>query len=91
MPTEDLEKEVNLKISIGHLLVVWDILSNKLSCEPINENFTEDERRAIWALEDACEKKIINSGIKARPEKEWNQLIERATAHVKTLPIEFLE
>jgi hypothetical protein len=91
MPNEDLNKEVNLKISIGHLLVIWDILSNKLSGKPLNTDFTEDEKRAIWALEDACEKKIVKSGIKARPEKEWNQLIERATKQVKTLPVEFLK
>jgi len=91
MSNEDLSTETSLKLSAGHLLVVWDLLSNKLSCCPLNDEFTEEEKRAIWALEDLCEQELGEKGFVARPEKEWNQLIERATEFVKTVPAEFLD
>jgi hypothetical protein len=91
MSGEDLTKEASIKLSVGHLLIVWDILSNKLSGSPINNMFTEEEKRAIWALEDLCEQELVNNGITSKPEKEWNQLIGRATEFVKTIPAEFLD
>jgi len=91
MSVEDLKKEVTIKLPIGHLLIVWDILSNKLSGAPLNDEFTEEEKRAIWALEDLCEEELINSEITEKPEKEWNHLLEQATKFVKTIPADFLD
>jgi len=91
MSDEELNKEVSVKLSLGHLLIVWDILSNKLSGAPLNDEFTEEEKRAIWALEDLCEQELDNNGIRSKSDKEWNQLIEKATEFVKTIPTEFLD
>ncbi len=91
MSDEDLNKEASVKLSLGHLLIVWDILSNKLSCFPITDDFTEEEKRAIWALEDLCEQELVNNGIRSMSDKEWNQLIGEATEFVKTIPAEFLD
>lgn len=60
MPNDDLSKKATIKIPVGHLLTVWGILSEKLSSSPANEAFTEEEKRAIWGLEDLCEKELIN-------------------------------
>lgn len=91
MSDEDLSREASLKLPVGHLLIIWNILSEKLSGSPLNEEFTEEEKRAIWALEDLCENELTNNGITSKPEKEWNQVIERATEFVKTIPAEFLD
>lgn len=91
MSDENLNKEASLKLPLGHLLIVWEILSNKLSCLPINDEFTEQEKRAIWALEDLCEQELINNGLTEKTDKEWEQLVERATEFVKTIPAEFLD
>lgn len=91
MTNLNLQKEVTLTLSLGHLLMVWNILSNKVSCSPFNHNFSEEEKRTIWALEDLCETGLINNGIESLPENEWNQLIESARDFVKTLPVEFVD
>jgi hypothetical protein len=31
MQTEDLAREVELKLSLGHLLVIWEVLATKLA------------------------------------------------------------
>ena len=87
----DLNKVATVNLPIGHLLIIWDILSNKLSGSPINENFSEEEKRAIWAFEDLCEQQLINNGITGKPEKEWDQLIKIAKKFVKNIPAEFLD
>lgn len=89
MSSEDLKKEATLTLSVGHLLIVWDILSNKFSA--YQSKFTEEEKRAIWALEDLCETALTHNGIKALPEQEWNHLMAEATKLVQTVPVEFLD
>lgn len=44
MTTEDLTTEVPLKISIGHLVLVWEILANKLAGTPLLETLGDDEQ-----------------------------------------------
>lgn len=91
MPNEDLSKETSINLPTGHLLVVWYILSNKLSCSPIVDEFSEEEKRAIWALEDLCEEELIRNGITGKHEKEWSQFVERAAEFVKTVPAKYLD
>ncbi len=74
----------------GHLLLVWEVLSNKISCKPINKQFSEIERRAIWALEDLFENTLVENGCGAMPKEDWDALIEKAGEYVKSLPVEFL-
>jgi hypothetical protein len=91
MPEDDLNKEATIKIPVGHLLSVWGILSEKLSSSPLNDEFTEEEKRAIWGLEDLFEKELINQGYSSRPEKEWNQLMAEASEFVKTISVDYLD
>ncbi|WP_321532938.1 hypothetical protein [uncultured Desulfuromonas sp.] len=91
MSEENLSQEASLTLPVGHLLIIWNILSSKLSGSPLNDEFTGEEKRAIWALEDLCENELLNNGITAKTEKEWNQIIDRATEFVKTIPAEFLD
>ncbi|MCU7845946.1 MAG: hypothetical protein KZQ93_19100 [Candidatus Thiodiazotropha sp. (ex Monitilora ramsayi)] len=91
MSEDDLSKEATVKMPVGHLLAVWGILSDKLSCSPLNDEFTEEEKRAVWGLQDLCEKELINQGYSSRPENEWNELMAKATEFVKTIPVEILD
>jgi hypothetical protein len=86
--TDDLTKEVELKLSIGHLLVVWEVLANKLADSAVLDTYAEEERRAIWALEDLAEASLGANGIAPRPKEEWDQLIRAAREHVKHIPID---
>jgi hypothetical protein len=89
--TEELDKQATLHLPIGHLLVVWDVLSNRLPETTYKEVFSEEEKRALWALEDLCENELVRNGFGARPEQEWNKLISQAAEFVNTIPAEFLE
>ena len=91
MSDENIIKEASIKLPIGHLLIIWEVLTSKLSGSPDNDAFTEEEKRAMWALEDLCEKELIRNGLIGESDIEWEQLIERATEFVKTIPCEFLE
>jgi hypothetical protein len=70
MATEDLTKEARLKLSAGHLLVVWDILANRLPGSPFSEALSDEERRAMSALQDLCEHALLAKGIASRPKAE---------------------
>jgi hypothetical protein len=91
METEGLNRQATLHLPIGHLLVVWDVLSNRLADTNYKDEFTVEEKRAIWALEDLCEKELVRNGFGGRQQEDWNQLMEQATEFVKTIPVEFLE
>jgi hypothetical protein len=91
MTNENLANTVSLTLSVGHLIAVWDILANKLSGTPFMETLTEDEKRAVWALEDLCERSLVENGVSSRPESEWNVLVDVAKAHVRSIQVEHLE
>ena len=91
MTQEDFDKEATIKVSIGHLILLWNLLSDKLSCEPLNKNFTEEEKRAIWALEDLCENELVKHDYGEKPAEEWDALINKAREFCKALPAEFLD
>ncbi|HEY6620923.1 MAG TPA: hypothetical protein VIY68_15360 [Steroidobacteraceae bacterium] len=89
MTTEDFTKEVELKISLGHLLAVWDVLSNRLAGSPFLETLSAEESRAMRALDDLCEHAIAANGIAPRPAPEWDRLIQAAKEHVKSIHLDF--
>jgi hypothetical protein len=91
MKTKGLNTQATLRLPIGHLLVVWNVLSNRLSNTNYKDEFTEEEKRAIWALEDLCEQELVRNGFGGRPEEDWNQLMKEATEFVKTIPVEFVD
>ena len=88
---ENLKEKVSVGVTLGHLLALWQLMSDKISGEPINNNFTETEKRVIWAFQDICENELEKNSITVKPENEWNQLIEKAHAHVRTLNVEYLD
>lgn len=88
---ENFRAVIPVEITLGHLLALWQLISDKLADEPINKNFTEIEKRVIWAFQDICERELENNNIKAKPEEEWNQLVRKAHEHVKTIEVEFLD
>lgn len=91
MANENLAAKTSLKLSVGHLLAVWDILANKLSGTPFMEALSEDEKRAVWALEDLCERGLLENGVSSRPEPEWNALVAAAMEHVRSIPVDCLD
>jgi hypothetical protein len=91
MSKENLASESSLKLSVGHLLVVWDILANKLSGTSFMDSLSEDEKRAVWALEDLCERALLEKGVSSRPAPEWDALVDAAKKHVRDIPIDFLD
>lgn len=50
MTDDNLVKEATIKLPVGHLIIVWDVLSNKFSECQNSYSFTEEEKRAIFAL-----------------------------------------
>ena len=88
---QELNKKVSLNISIGHLLILWNVISEKLAGDPVNKIFTEEEMRAIWALQDLCENKLNQNGINSLSETELEQLLGRAADYVRSIPVEFLD
>jgi hypothetical protein len=85
----DLNGEVALKLSVGHLLLVWEVLANKLAGSPVLETYGEEERRAIWALQDLCENALQAYGVVPRPKADWDRLLQAARDHVKHIPVEY--
>jgi hypothetical protein len=88
---DGLKKTISLQLSAGHLLVVWDVLANRLAGSSSMNELPDAEKRALWALEDICEEALGNNGLGGRPEDEWNHLMELAREHVKTIPVEFVD
>jgi hypothetical protein len=91
MVNNELTKVAHLDLSVGHALVVWDVLANKLSGSDSFEGLNADEKRALWALQDQLEKQLIANDIVARPDSEWSLLVLKAQKHVRTIPVEHLD
>ncbi|MEW8012335.1 MAG: hypothetical protein AB2794_14620 [Candidatus Thiodiazotropha endolucinida] len=91
MENADLNEKSSIELTIGHLLMVWHVLSEKLSGLTQYNELSESEIRAVWALQDICEKQLIKNGITEKHKDEWQKLIETAAVHVSKLPVEFLE
>ncbi len=91
MTNENLDKQISVKMTLGHLLVVWNVIANKVSESLLNKEFTEEEKRAIWILEDLCENELIKNKIEALPQEEWDGLIAKGLEHVKSLPVDLLD
>jgi hypothetical protein len=91
MANENLAQEATLKLTLGHLLVVWDVLSNKLSGTDFKDSLTNEEKRAIWGLEDLCERTLVEHKVEPRFESEWEHFLQTAREHVKTIPADFVD
>ena len=86
-----LAETVSVEMSVGHLVVIWDILARRLSDPAGNATFSDDEKRAIWAMEDLVENTVMAKVVDARPDLDWDDLIACATTYIRTLPVDFLD
>jgi hypothetical protein len=91
MSDEDFSREVSVRITLGHLLLAWEVMSSKFSDLGANESLSEEERRAVWGLADLLEKALVEHGITGRPQVEWETLIFKANAYIKNVPVDFLD
>ena len=91
MEAEDFSKEISIKITLGHLLLAWEVLSDKFSDLQSHGSLSEEERRAIWGLADLLENSLAENGVTGRPQAEWEALINKAKEYMKTVPVDFLE
>ena len=91
MEAEDFPKETSIKITLGHLLLAWEDLSDKFSDLQSHDSLSEEERRAIWGLADLLESSLAENGVNGKPQAEWAMLISKAKEYMKTVPVDFLE
>jgi hypothetical protein len=91
MKDDDLAKVVSVEISLGHILLAWETLSDKFSDLRSNDALSEAERRAIWGLADLLEKALVENGLGNRPQAEWEAHIENSKEFIKTVPVDFLD
>ncbi|WP_269539056.1 hypothetical protein [Cerasicoccus fimbriatus] len=87
---ENLAQSTSLEITLAHLLVLRELASDKLAGTPLNLNFSEIEKKAIWILEDVIDQKLMDLKIESRPAKDWDELTSRAAKHLETQPCDFL-
>jgi|GEM_PF-3889001 len=87
----DLNKNVSLELTLGHLIVIRELFANKLSGSPGNGEFTEEEKRAVWALEDLCDNEIAKNTPREDVPGDWNKLVNQAVEFVKSIPVEYTE
>jgi hypothetical protein len=86
---EDLTQAVTLEMSLGHVIVMWEVLANKLSTSALSSALRPEELRSLRAAQDLFERSIAAHGITPRPQMEWDQLVSSACEHVARLPIEY--
>lgn len=91
METEDLAKETSIKIPLGHLLLTWEVLSDKFSDLRAYDSLLEEDRRAIWGLADLLERSLIENGFTEKSSAEWKVLIDSSREFMKTVPIDCLD
>jgi hypothetical protein len=91
MKDEDLSRRITIEISLGHILLAWETLSDKFSDLRSNDALSEQERRAIWGLADLLERALVENGIGSRPQAEWEALIEDSKEFINTISVDFLD
>ena len=91
MEAEDFSTEISIKITLGHLLFAWEVLSNKFSELQSHDSLSEEERRTIWGLADLLENSLVENGVTGMPPAEWAEIISKAKEYMKTVPVDFLE
>lgn len=91
MNTDDFCKQVTLKITVGHLLLAWQVMTDKFSSLQSFDTLSEDERRAIWGLSDLLERALIDVGVSEYSQAGWEALVREARTFINAVPVDFLE
>lgn len=89
--TVDLSQEVSMEITIGHLFLAWQVMSEKFSALRSNDDLLEEERWAIWGLADLLEWTLVENGVGGMTHDEWDALCEKAREFAKNIPVDCLE
>lgn len=87
----NLQKEVNVSLTLGHLFIAWHTLSQHFGHLREYEHLTEAERRAIWGLEDALGRILVNHGMTDYDVSQTNELLSQTSKHMDTVYIECLD
>ena len=91
MKVEKLTGHVRMSLPLGHVVLIWEILSNRLECESCIGSLEDAEKRAMWALEDLCERKLEERGVAALRVGEWEKLVDAAKLLAKDFPIRYTD
>ena len=86
---DKLDQDVSLQMTVGHVLFLWETITTHISSSI--DALSEEEKRAIWGMEDILERKLVELGITSRPQGEWKELVDRARKHMKNVPVDFLD
>lgn len=84
----NMQKTVSVTTSLDHMLLAWHVLSSKFSDLRADETLSEQERRAIWHLEDILETELAQH-IAGLPETEWQALILESKRHMASVQVQF--
>ncbi len=91
MSDQKLDCVVSLDLTLGHVLVLWDLLQGKLAQVHSTHELSLGQKKAIWALEDICEEALIENGLSSRPEVEWNALVQAADKYAESIPADYVD
>lgn len=89
MANIDFAQPVQIDITLGHAIFVWETLSNHFSDLPENPNLNEEERKSIWGLTDLIEKTLYANGIEGSV--QWQSLIQQIRPYMSQLPVDFID
>lgn len=85
------KKSVNIPITLGHALFVWETLDKHFSNLNDNPNLSENEKKAIWGLADLIEKTLINHGITGNLDI-YQTLVKQAELHLQNnIQVDFVD
>ena len=81
MTNFDLHDEKQVTLKLGHLWMLWHVLSDRLAETDFKTVLSEAEQKAIWGLEDALENVLVEMG-KKYSQSPHPDLIEQLEAFV---------
>lgn len=90
-PDHPMQHTVNVELSLGHVLMLCQTLSDRLSALREYETWTEEERRAVWALQDTLDRALARLGYDVMLSEEWDSLLTQAQKHMYDIHIECLD
>lgn len=90
-PDHSMQHTVNVELSLGHVLMLCQTLSDRLSALREYETWMEEERRAVWALQDTLDRALARLGYDVMPSEEWDSLLAQAQKHMYDIHVECLD
>lgn len=86
-----IEKSVNIPITLGHALFVWETLNNHFSNLNNNPNLSENEKKAMWGLTDLIEETLVYHGITGDLDN-YQTLVKHAELHLQNqIKVDFVD